>query len=84
MFGLGKKKEKLGVGKVKLTIDGMHCVACSMNIDGELEEIPGVLSASTSYAKGECIVEYSASEADVSSFLKTIEKLGYKARINQE
>jgi len=28
--------------KIKLKINGMHCVSCAMNIDGDLEDTEGV------------------------------------------
>ena len=49
MFNLFKKAHS--GQEVVLKIDGMHCTSCSLSIDGELEDLPGVISASTSYAK---------------------------------
>ena len=37
--------------KIKLQIQGMHCSSCAMNIDFDLEDLDGVKSAKTSYAK---------------------------------
>ena len=44
--------------QIILKIEGMHCVSCAMNVDGELEDLEGVASASTSYAKSEVKVVY--------------------------
>ena len=49
MFGFNKKKST--GSKLVLKIDGMHCTSCSMNIDGELEDLEGVEESSTNYAK---------------------------------
>lgn len=64
--------------KMKLKIDGMHCVSCAMNIDGELEDL-GVVSVSTSYTKQECDVEFDQTKITKEQVLKQIEKIGYKA-----
>lgn len=37
--------------KVTLAIEGMHCTSCAMTIDEELEDLPGVKRAKTSYAR---------------------------------
>ena len=47
MFGC----KKIQGSAVEFRIKGMHCAACSMNIDGALEELDGVIGATTSYAK---------------------------------
>lgn len=44
--------------KATIKITGMHCVSCAMNIDGALEDLEGVKSANTSYAKSQTEVEY--------------------------
>ncbi|MFH2085771.1 MAG: heavy-metal-associated domain-containing protein [bacterium] len=63
---------------ITLKLDGLHCVSCSMNIDGELEDLPGVISTKTSYAKQESVITYDPALTDPSHFRATIEKLGYK------
>ena len=37
--------------KKQFRVQGMHCVGCAMTVDGALEDLAGVKSASTSYAK---------------------------------
>jgi hypothetical protein len=44
MFDFFKKKQPQG-SQLHLTITGMHCTSCAMNIDGVLEETDGVLTA---------------------------------------
>lgn len=44
--------------KMILKILNMHCPSCAINIDGELEDLKGVISSSTSYAKSQTTVEY--------------------------
>ncbi|MFZ5438017.1 MAG: heavy-metal-associated domain-containing protein [Patescibacteria group bacterium] len=73
------KKNKNQAGTVAtLRINGMHCTSCSMSIDGELEDLTGVNSATTSYAKAETKVEYDSEKVNLEKIKKTIEALGYK------
>ncbi len=81
MFNFFQKKKKDAATKcrAKLQIEGMHCVSCAMNIDGELEEIDGVVSATTHYASATTTVTFDETKTNLSVFQKTIEKLGYSA-----
>lgn len=77
MFNLFKKNTPQTGSTAELKIDGMHCTSCSLNIDGELEDTEGVLSAHTSYAKGVTTVKYQPEKVTLQKITKTIEKLGY-------
>jgi len=61
-----------------LEIKGMHCVSCAMNIDGELEDLKGVIEAKTSYAKAQTVVSYDPDEVKPENLKKAIENLEYK------
>ena len=64
--------------KAVFKIKGMHCVSCSMNIDGTLEELSGVMSANTSYAKSETKVEFDKQKTNEQKIKQAILALGYK------
>ncbi len=64
--------------KLTLKISGMHCVSCGMNIDGELEDMDGIVSASTSYAKSVCTVSFDSKKMSQKQIVSSIQKLGYK------
>ena len=70
--------------KVILKINGMHCVSCSIVIDGDLEELEGVNSSNTSYAKQLCVVEYEPEKINTKNLLETIKKSGYEAALSSE
>ncbi len=72
-------KKKVAGEEVVLKIEGMHCSSCAMNIDGELEEIAGVVEARTSYAKAETRVVVRDGGVDMVKLKKAIERAGYKA-----
>lgn len=65
--------------KTKLKIEGMHCTSCSMVIDMDLEDLPGVCNCKTSYAKAETEVEYDPEKVTEEQILQTIKKSGYEA-----
>lgn len=76
MFNLFKKKT---TGEtITLKLSGLHCSSCSMNIDGEIEDLPGVHSVSTSYPKQESVINYDPKLVKPGHFKTVIEKLGYK------
>lgn len=52
-------------------------MACSLNIDDTLEEIPGVFESQTSYARAETRVRIDPSKVTVKELKKGIEKVGY-------
>lgn len=63
--------------KLKLKIDGMHCTSCAINIDMDLEDLEGVKSASTSYAREVCEVEFDESKLGISNIIESIKNSGY-------
>ncbi len=67
--------------KIVFSINGMHCVSCGMNIDGELEDLKGVLSASTNYAKGKCTVVFNPQQVETKQLIETVGKLGYSVTV---
>ncbi|MFZ2025633.1 MAG: heavy-metal-associated domain-containing protein [Microgenomates group bacterium] len=61
---------------IQLKLSGMHCVSCSLLIEGELEDI-GV-QAKANYAKQLVDCTYDEEKIDVKKIQEVIEKLGYK------
>jgi copper chaperone CopZ len=75
MFNFLKKKTQ-GVA-ITFKITGMHCTGCAMNIDGALEDTDGVLSATTSYAKNEVVIQYLPEKITPANLTKIIQDTGY-------
>lgn len=68
--------------KIVLKINGMHCTSCAINIDGDLEDnIKGVKSAKTNYAKQECEVEFEEDKVVIEQIVTQIKETGYQAEI---
>jgi copper chaperone CopZ len=76
MFNLFKKK--LVGTTTTLKLSGLHCASCPLNIDSELEELPGVLSATSSYPKQQSVITYDPKLVDPAKFRKVIKNLGYQ------
>ena len=75
MFRLFAKKPQGATAAFK--IEGMHCVSCSMNIDGTLEELNGVIESKTNYASGKTVIVYDPKTFSLEKSRKAIEALGY-------
>lgn len=70
------------VKTIVLSITGMHCTSCGMNIDGDLEDyVKGVKSAKTNYARQECEVEFEEEIVDIEQIIEKIQETGYQAEI---
>ncbi len=76
MFNLFKKKTQ--GEKITFKLSGLHCTACSLTIDDELEGTPGVFSARTNYAKQDSVVSYDPTKVSPSALRAAITKLGYE------
>lgn len=67
--------------KIKLKIQGMHCSSCALLIDSDLEDLDGVSSANTSYAKQVGEVDFDPDRVSLEKILDTINNTGYKAEV---
>ncbi len=71
-------KSKKSGETITLKLSGLHCSSCSLNIDGELEDLKGVISSNTSYAKQVSVINYDPELVDPMAFTEVIEGLGYQ------
>ncbi|MFZ5376186.1 MAG: heavy-metal-associated domain-containing protein [Patescibacteria group bacterium] len=79
MQKISKKPQTSHQKQVKLKIQGMHCVSCAMNIDMQLEELPGVINSDTNFAKSQTQLTYKSDQVDLANIKKVIEEIGYQA-----
>lgn len=63
--------------KTVLKVSGLDCVSCAMIIDDVLEELEGVMSAKTSFAKEQVEVEFDESATSLDNLKKMVEEAGY-------
>lgn len=71
----------MSIIKKNFTIEGMHCTSCAMNIDFDLEDLPGIKTAKTNYAKQQTEVTYDEEKVNEKNICETIGKTGYKASL---
>ncbi len=65
--------------QIRLRIEGMHCVGCAMTIDGALEDLPGVRSANTNYARQVVDVDYDERIVSEAQLIAAVAAAGYTA-----
>ncbi len=66
---------------IHINLHGLHCTSCIMNIEGELEDTPGVKKVSASFAKSIAEVTYDEQKVDPGKILEIIKKLGYEGTV---
>lgn len=60
---------------------GMHCPSCSMLIEMNVSDLPGVESVKASHADGKTVVTYDPSKVDPKRIESEIRAAGYDAEI---
>jgi Cu+-exporting ATPase len=66
----------------ELNIAGMTCEECAAHVQKALTQVPGVVEAKVSYAKGEASVRLrDGATVNTEALFKAVEKAGYKAAI---
>ncbi|MEK7064152.1 MAG: heavy metal-associated domain-containing protein [Patescibacteria group bacterium] len=78
MFNFFKKKPAENTQTLSLSLSGLHCTSCAVNIDLTLEGLAGVVSANTNYAKSEVRITFNPEQTGEAAIKSAIEGLGYK------
>lgn len=78
MLQLFGKKPPKNVLTRTFKIGGLHCTACALNVDGALEDVPGVVKAATKYASSEVQVTYNPDVVSVTQIKQAVEAVGYQ------
>jgi copper chaperone CopZ len=60
-----------------LTLKGLHCSSCAIDIDLTLEELPSVVST-TNYARSETKIRFDPSQTSLQKIKSVIADLGYQ------
>ncbi len=74
-----QKEEGAPVWESNVLIEGMHCVACALNIEEALMRVPGVLKAEVGASSHRARVLWSADVAKPSAWLQAVQAAGYQA-----
>ena len=77
MFNILKSKPKGEI--ITLKLSGLHCTSCAVNIDLTLEDIPGVFSSKTNYARSVSVIDFDPTKTKPATLIDQITKLGYRA-----
>lgn len=71
-----KNEETIG-----LSIEGMHCEMCAMNLRRGLLGEAGVKKAEVSFPQKRASIVYDAAKTDPSRIIRAVEEIGYDATI---
>lgn len=64
----------------RFVVEGMHCGSCALLIDDVLEDLPGVLTTSTSVKQAITVVEVDPTRCAPDDVVGAIREAGYRAR----
>ncbi|MBI2829759.1 MAG: copper-translocating P-type ATPase [Chloroflexi bacterium] len=64
--------------KTSLSISGMTCASCVVNVQSALKGVHGVHDAIVNLATGKAAVEYDPSEASLTAMKKAVDEIGYE------
>lgn len=67
--------------KTIIRIDGMHCASCAISVDDTLEEVDGVHSSRTSFARGLVKVDHDPGRVTPERLRDAISRAGYRPRM---
>lgn len=65
--------------KVVISVTGMDCASCVINLDGVLEDVAGIAKAQSSYSKERVTVVFNPVLITTAKIVTLIENLGYGA-----
>ncbi len=82
MFNFLKKKTPPStvnnLQSITLKLNNLDCPSCAVDLDLALEEIPGIISAKTNYAKSETKISFDPKKITLKEINKTLTNLGYQ------
>ena len=85
---LAKTIEKAGyevpTDQRTLLIEGMTCAACSARVEKALNKIDGVIKSNVNLSNNKALVQFYSGAVSDETFIKAVEKAGYKAQVEYE
>src|SRR3989344_5620060 len=73
--------ENNSIKKITLDITGMHCASCSTLITKRVQKEPGIKYVNVNQSTEKATVEFDETKTSEIPIIKSIESLGYKARV---
>ena len=72
-----QEKNNAGYKKAAVSIAGMHCANCAVNLEKGLGALPGVKNVNVNYASEKALLEYNPAETDFKKIGKAVTELGF-------
>ena len=72
------------IHKMNISISGMHCASCAVNIQRALSKEEGVKSVVVNFATENAVVEFDMDKISHEKIRNIVDKLGYEAEIEIE
>lgn len=67
--------------ETKISIGGMHCASCALNIERKLKKTKGVKDANVNFSIERASVDFDPKEVDEKKLVETIRGAGYQASV---
>jgi Cu+-exporting ATPase len=64
--------------ELSLPVEGMHCAACAVKIEKQLQKMDGILEARVNYGTGKAYLKYEKDKLDMKKLRQEIKELGYQ------
>lgn len=76
---LGENKTK----KVEVSVSGMTCSNCAKLLEQSIKNVDGVRAAAVNFSTETALIEYDPAKITLKKIFETIEKSGYRPRMNK-
>ena len=73
------KAEPAGTTTIELSIGGMTRTGCENTIQTNLVKVPGIISVTASYLKGNAVIEFEPGKVDTVKIKEVVDGTGYTA-----
>lgn len=65
-------------GKVYITVQGMHCASCGVNLEKRLKNTPGVVEAAVTFPLEKAVVSYDPGQVTPAGLVAIIQEMGFR------
>lgn len=72
------------INKVEFSIKGMTCNSCEEHVNYEINKLSGIIKSDVSYNKGNAVIEFDASQTNISKIENSINATGYSITSKKE
>lgn len=69
---------------VEFSINGMTCASCEEHVNHEVNKLSGIISSTTSYDRGNSVIEFDSLKTNVSEIETAINRTGYEVTDRKE